>query len=41
VAGFGDGVHDALQDLADNLIREGVWIEVSNCTEWDIREKSD
>ena len=41
VAGFGDGVHDALRDLADNLVREGVWIEVTNRTEWDIRETSD
>jgi hypothetical protein len=41
VAGFGDSVHDALRELADNLIREGVWIEVTNRTEWDVREKRD
>jgi hypothetical protein len=39
VAGFGDSVHDALRELADNLVREGVWIEVTNRTEWDVREK--
>ena len=41
VAGFGDSVHDALRDLADNLVREGVWIEVTNRTEWDVREIGD
>ena len=41
VAGFGDGVHDALRGLADNLVREGVWIEVTNRAEWNIREKHD
>jgi hypothetical protein len=41
VAGFGNGVHDALRDLANNLVREGVWIEVTNRTEWNIREKGD
>jgi hypothetical protein len=41
VAGFGDSVHDALRELADNLVREGVWIEVTNRTEWDVREKRD
>jgi hypothetical protein len=41
VAGFGDTVHDALRELADNLVREGVWIEVTNRTEWDVREKRD
>ena len=28
VADSGDGVHDALRNLADNLVREGVWIDV-------------
>jgi hypothetical protein len=41
VAGFGDSVHDALRELADNLVREGVWIEVTNRTEWDVRKMSD
>ena len=35
------GVHDALRELADNLVQEGVWIEVTDRTEWDIREKRD
>jgi hypothetical protein len=41
VAGFGDSVYDALRELADSLVREGVWIEVTNRTEWNIREKHD
>jgi hypothetical protein len=41
VAGFGDSVHDALRELADNLVQEGVWIEVTNRTEWDVREERD
>jgi hypothetical protein len=41
VAGFGDSVHDALRELANNLVREGVWIEVTNRTDWDVREKRD
>ena len=41
VAGFGDSVHGALRELADNLVHEGVWIEVTNRTEWDVREKGD
>src|SRR5215467_13437497 len=28
VSGFGDSVHAALQDLADHLIAEAVWINV-------------
>jgi hypothetical protein len=32
VAGFGDSVHDALRELADRLVQEGVWIEVTNRT---------
>src|SRR5689334_16109259 len=30
VAGFGDSVHEALRDLADNLIREACWVEVDD-----------
>ena len=41
VAGFGNSVHDALRELADNLVREGVRIEVTNRTEWHIGEKRD
>jgi hypothetical protein len=29
VSGFGEAVHDALRELADNLIAEAVWIEVN------------
>jgi hypothetical protein len=28
VSGFGDSIHEALRELAKNLIREGVWIEI-------------
>lgn len=28
IAGFGPSVHEALRDLADALVREGVWVEV-------------
>ena len=35
VSGFGDTVHDALRDLADNLIREGVWVEIEDRAECD------
>ena len=38
VSGWGNSVHEALSDLADNLVREGVWIEVTDRTEWQIRE---
>jgi hypothetical protein len=41
LVGPGDGVHNALRDLADNLVKEGVWIEITNRTERNIREKSD
>ena len=30
VSGWGDSVHEALRDLADNLVSEGVWIEVTD-----------
>jgi hypothetical protein len=30
VSGFGDAVHDALSDLADSLIKEAVWIEITD-----------
>ena len=33
VSGWGDNVHEALRDLTDNLVREGVWIEVTEETE--------
>ena len=41
VAGFGDSVYDALRELADNLVKEGVWIEVRDRTDWDVREGHD
>ena len=37
VSGFGDSVHDALHELTDNLVREGVWIEVTDRTEWRLK----
>jgi hypothetical protein len=30
IAGYGASVHEALRDLADMLVRSGVWIEVTN-----------
>jgi hypothetical protein len=30
VSGFGDAVHDALRELADSLIEEAVWVDVTN-----------
>jgi hypothetical protein len=33
VSGFGDAVHDALRDLADNLVQEAVWIEIADQAE--------
>lgn len=38
VAGFGDLVHDALRQLADNLVTKGVWVEVTNRREWHFEE---
>jgi hypothetical protein len=37
VSGFGDSVHDALRELADNLVREAVWIEVPEQKERDLK----
>ena len=37
VSGFGDSVHDALRELAENLIREGVWIEIPGEGEIDMK----
>jgi hypothetical protein len=37
VCGFGDSVHAALRELAENLIREGVWIEIPGEGEIDIK----
>ena len=34
VSGFGDSVHEALAELAANLVKEAVWIEVTDRTEW-------
>jgi hypothetical protein len=33
VSGFGDSVIDALRELADNLVREAVWIELADRAE--------
>ena len=30
IAGFGSSVHEALRMLADDLVRNGVWIEVTD-----------
>jgi hypothetical protein len=30
IAGFGPSVHEALRDLADQLVQSGVWIEVTD-----------
>ena len=30
ISGYGASVHEALRDLADNLIKFGVWIEVTD-----------
>ena len=37
VSGFGDSAHDALRELAENLIREGVWIEIPGEAEIDMK----
>ncbi|HEY6341716.1 MAG TPA: hypothetical protein VIY49_09505 [Bryobacteraceae bacterium] len=30
IAGYGGSVHEALRDLAEELIRNGIWIEVTD-----------
>ena len=30
ISGYGVSVHEALRDLADNLVKFGVWIEVTD-----------
>jgi hypothetical protein len=30
ISGYGPSVHEALKDLADNLVKFGVWIEVTD-----------
>ena len=35
VSGWGNSVHEALRDLADNLVREAVWIEVTDGKDGD------
>lgn len=39
VSGFGNSVHEALRDLADNLVKEGVWVEVTDHNEWVFLDK--
>jgi hypothetical protein len=34
VWGFGDSVHEALRQLANRLVAQGVWIEVTDIREW-------
>lgn len=41
VFGIGESVHEALRHLADELLRQGVWVEVTNRTEWHFEEISD
>jgi hypothetical protein len=36
VSGFGDSVHEALRDLAHNLIREAVWVEIPEGREIEV-----
>jgi hypothetical protein len=39
IAGYGHSVHEALQVLADELVRNGVWIEVTDDRHpfnWDV-----
>ena len=40
VSGFGDTVLEALRELVDNLINEGVWIEVTDRMEWHFDDDS-
>jgi hypothetical protein len=30
IAGYGDSVHEALRNLADELVGNGIWIEVTD-----------
>lgn len=30
IAGYGPSVHEALRDLADQLVRFGIWVEVTD-----------
>jgi hypothetical protein len=30
IAGYGGSVHEALRDLAEELVRNGIWIEVTD-----------
>lgn len=41
VFGIGESVHEALRHLADELVRQGVWVEVTSRTEWHPEEISD
>jgi len=40
VAGFGDSIHGALRQLADNLSARGVWVEVTDRREWSSRRRN-
>ena len=35
VSGFGDAAHDALRELADHLIEEAVWVEITDAERID------
>jgi hypothetical protein len=36
VAAFGDSVHEVLRQLANRLVAQGVWIEVTDVREWHL-----
>ena len=37
VSGFGDSVHEAVREVAESLIREGIWIEIPGEGEIDMK----
>jgi hypothetical protein len=41
IFGVAESVHEALRNLADRLVAEGVWVEVTARTEWHFQEISD
>ena len=40
ILGLGESVHEALRRLADELIAQGVWVEVTDRREWQFEELS-
>lgn len=41
VSGLGDSVHKALADLTSNLVKDAIWIEVTDRTEWHMEDGPD